>query len=278
MLKSVASVNSNAVKIVIVDSGSYDGTPELLGKISNPSIQVICFDSNLGITENWKRAISSALIAIPSATHMMVLAGDDTLGSDFVGEIFGCMSRLDLGQQIFIPEFVKVKESPGIISTSNVLHSKNKPSIFQLSRHWEWAHVCYAVFPVSFVIKHYLPTLSSSSVAFDWWVTYAALDYEWVFCAGAKYFKFSKGKPYSSSYYQADTETSEDKKDASIVKSNVIELFFLPIIQVINLMKISSHSTESLSRVKICTLVISIFLGRVVDHFEKLIYKLTGRM
>lgn len=273
LVESIAKKSQYEIEFVIVDSGSTDGSSEILERQAGENFTFIHFEDNLGITSNWARAINSAMNRFESSSHVMMLGGDDTLGEGFFDEIFSNLSKADSGEKVLVPDFLKQgRVEEGHLRWVRVLPKLAKPGFFSFALNWEWAHVCYGVFPAKFMEQNYLPCLDSGSVAFDWLVANEALDFDWEFCTSAKYFKFNKQLSYESSYYMDSGRSGQNsEKPRNRFFRRITHLAALPLIQTIELARLSKSQVLRMATFRQIEWLALLLLGRSLDHFRKLL-------
>ena len=273
LLDSITVQHDVDVEFVIVDSGSGDDTLRILQNHPRERLTILSFETNLGITANWTRAIMAAIKKFPSTSHVMMLAGDDAVGANFFKEIFSISTRVDATDKILVPNFKQKKATSGGSSEwIGVLPKLRKPTLFSLAYNWEWGHVCYAVVPKKFMTSSYLQSLESGNVAFDWLVASEALAYEWIFCPRANYFKHLKGISHDSLYYEEHKHSGPNEPSLeSSLSQRIFQALALPFVQSIELLRLCKPKLQDLSRFQQIKWLLVVFTGRSLDHARRLV-------
>ncbi len=184
---------------IFVDSGSSDRTVELVLAQKRDRDLILTFQDNLGISRNWKRGLSEALLR-SDASHFMFLGGDDVLSAEFVETVYKTV-RLKTSIGILAPHFETLGSGENIADFSDFARG-------MLLRDWRFAHLCYGIYTRNLITRIYVPSLARSGPEFDWIVSLHSTDAAAIEPIEVTYFKRVKGIDYGSQYYLGSIQTS----------------------------------------------------------------------
>lgn len=200
LVESLKSQTSKEFDCIFVDSGSTDDTNFVVSDLTASSFKSFRFPDNLGIADNWARALDLALQEFDSS-HVMFLGGDDSISPNFVEDLTSVLRSRELVNLNLIPQFLEINaaghERFAIDPNLNL-------SRYNLLTNWSIAHLCYSLVSRNFAKGKYLPLLRGGSTNFDWWAAYELLGEPFELVSSAVYRKNVKGQNYESDYYFGD--------------------------------------------------------------------------
>lgn len=82
-IRTIQGQTNKNFHVLYVDGGSKDQTIQIVERLKRPQDKLVVFSDNLGIANNWFRAISMAL-EHPDITHTMFFGGDDLIEPAFI--------------------------------------------------------------------------------------------------------------------------------------------------------------------------------------------------
>lgn len=257
-VESLLNQSSQDFFCFFVDSGSTDDTITALGTLPVDRFAVFCFENNLGISQNWARALRKALESA-EFSHVMFLGGDDALGYGFVQSANEILSDSADSEVTVVPKFVRIGKRG---EHSRVIKANLHLDRVTLMSNWSVAHLCYSLVSRKFAETKYLHLLDTGAPNFDWWATYEIMGYKTEYADQLEYFKFEKGMDYESDYYFGNKSLKHR------FLSNVPALV-APFAEALALFEAGRFSLDAMSKMERLQFKFGLIVGRYVEAIRR---------